>query len=197
MKKDLLLINPPITLEERYGSFASVGSQAPPLGLCYIAATVRQASYSVQILDAPALDMDLPRTITEIAKANAELIGITASTVSIPRAGELAAAIKKQGITAPILIGGPHVSSLPVETLQEFKEFDIGVLNEGEYTVPEIIACYKNGGAISDIPGIVYRKGAEVLLSAPRAKHRKPGCIAVPGLGPDTLAAKILQTITP
>jgi anaerobic magnesium-protoporphyrin IX monomethyl ester cyclase len=169
MKKDLLLINPPITLEERYGSFASVGSQAPPLGLCYIAATVRQASYSVQILDAPAFDMDLPRTLTEIAKANAELIGITASTVSITRAGELAAAIKKQGITVPILIGGPHVSSLPAETLQEFKEFDIGVLNEGEYTVPEIITCYKNGGAISDIPGIAYRKGAEVLLSAPRA----------------------------
>ncbi len=41
MKKDLLLVNPPITLEERYGSFASVGSQAPPLGLCYLAASAR------------------------------------------------------------------------------------------------------------------------------------------------------------
>ena len=49
MEIDLLLINPPITLEERYGTFASVGSQAPPLGLCYVAATVRDAGYRVQI----------------------------------------------------------------------------------------------------------------------------------------------------
>ena len=63
MKKDLLLINPPITLEERYGSFATVGSQAPPLGLCYLAASVRKCGYSVQIIDAPALDMAITRTM--------------------------------------------------------------------------------------------------------------------------------------
>jgi anaerobic magnesium-protoporphyrin IX monomethyl ester cyclase len=180
MKKDLLLINPPITLEERYGSFASVGSQAPPLGLCYIAATVRQAGYSVQIIDAPTLDMDMPQTIAEIARINAGLIGITASTVSIPRAGELAAAIKQHGITVPILIGGPHVSSLPVETLQEFREFEIGVLNEGEYTVPEIIACYKNGEAIADIQGIVYRRDSDIILSAPRPNIENLDALPLP-----------------
>ena len=86
MKKDLLLINPPITLEARYGSFASVGSQAPPLGLCYLASSARKFGYSVQIIDAPALDMDLTRIMAEIVKIDAELIGLTASTVSIYRA---------------------------------------------------------------------------------------------------------------
>ena len=95
MKKDLLLINPPITLEERYGSFATVGSQAPPLGLCYLAASARKCGFSVQILDAPALNMDLPHTTAEIVQNDAELIGLTASTVSIFRASELAKAIKE------------------------------------------------------------------------------------------------------
>ena len=170
MEIDLLLINPPITLEERYGTFASVGSQAPPLGLCYVAATVRKAGYRVQILDAPALNLDLPQTIDSIARINANLIGITASTVSIPRAAELAKAIKNHSIKAPIMVGGPHVSSIPEETLEEFNDFDIGVISEGEYTVPEIIACQKNGGNISAIPGIVFREGAKITLSAPRAR---------------------------
>ena len=170
MEIDLLLINPPITLEERYGTFASVGSQAPPLGLCYVAATVRKAGYRVQILDAPALNLDLPQTIDSIARINANLIGITASTVSIPRAAELAKVIKNHSIKAPIMVGGPHVSSIPEETLEEFNDFDIGVISEGEYTVPEIIACQKNGGNISAIPGIVFREGAKITLSAPRAR---------------------------
>jgi len=116
---DLVLVNPPISLEERYGSFASVGSQAPPLGLCYLASSVRKSGYRVQIIDAPALDMDLTHTTAEIVKSGAELIGLTASTVSIFRASELAKALKGNGIKVPLMIGGPHVSSLPKETLEE------------------------------------------------------------------------------
>jgi radical SAM superfamily enzyme YgiQ (UPF0313 family) len=168
MKRDLLLVNPPITLEERYGSFASVGSQAPPLGLCYLAASARKSGCSVQIIDAPALDMDLTRTMDAVAKINAEVIGLTASTVSIYRASELAKAIKQRGITASIIIGGPHVSSLPRETLEEFSEFDFGVLNEGEFTVPEILACQKGGGNLGAIAGLVYREASEIILSPPR-----------------------------
>ncbi len=168
MKKDLLLINPPITLEERYGSFASVGSQAPPLGLCYLAASARKCGYNIQIIDAPALNMNLSRTTAEIIQTEAELIGLTASTVSIFRACELAKAIKESGVKAPIIIGGPHISSLPQETLQEFKEFDLGVINEGEFTVPEIISCHKEGKNLPDIAGIVYREGEKVVLSPPR-----------------------------
>ncbi len=180
MKKDLLLINPPITLEERYGSFASVGSQAPPLGLCYIAANVRESGHSVQIIDAPALNMAISQTLSEIVKSNASLIGISASTVSIPRAGELARAIKKHGITVPILIGGPHVSSIPVETLEEFTEFDIGVISEGEYSVPEIIAWSKNGGSLQDIPGIVYREGSRIVLSPSRQNIENLDALPLP-----------------
>ena len=180
MEIDLLLINPPITLEERYGTFASVGSQAPPLGLCYVAATVRNAGYSVQILDAPALNLELPQTIDSIAKINANLIGITASTVSITRAAELSKAIKNHSITAPIMVGGPHVSSIPEETLEEFNDFDIGVISEGEYTVPEIIACQKNGGNISEIPGIVFREGAKIILSPPRSRIENLDALPMP-----------------
>ena len=50
MSIDLLLVNPPITLEERYGSFASVGSQTPPLGLCYLAASAIRSGYRAQII---------------------------------------------------------------------------------------------------------------------------------------------------
>ncbi|MCP4717334.1 MAG: radical SAM protein, partial [Deltaproteobacteria bacterium] len=168
MKSDLLLINPPITLEERYGAFASVGSQAPPLGLCYLGAMLRKNGHSSHIIDAPAFDMDLKQTIAEIQSYEPGLIGITATTVSIIRAAELASAIKQSSISAPIIIGGAHVSALPEGTLEEFPDFDLGVINEGEYTVVDLVDCYKSGSSFSAVPGIVYRDGDEVRLSAQR-----------------------------
>lgn len=168
MKKDILLINPPVTLEERYGAFASVGSQVPPLGLCYLAAVLRKSGYTAQIIDAPVFDMEPDQTIAAIREAGAELIGITATTVSIIRASELARAIKKAGISARVIIGGPHVSALPRRTFEEFSDFDIGVINEGEDTVVDVVRCCKDGGSLAAIPGLVYRDGAEVCLTAPR-----------------------------
>lgn len=169
MKKDLLLINPPITLEERYGAFASVGSQAPPLGLCYLAAAVRQSGRSVQIIDAPAFDMDLQTTIQEIKKIETGIIGITATTASIIRAAELADALRKNSIAAKLLIGGPHVSALPERTLQEFEAFDIGVINEGERTIVDILNCLLTDGNLNAVAGIVYRDNSTIRLTSPRA----------------------------
>ena len=168
MSIDLLLVNPPITLEERYGSFASVGSQTPPLGLCYLAASAIAAGYRVQIIDAPALGLNLAATVSQVLKTESWLIGITASTASICRASELAKALKKNGSGVPILIGGPHVSSLPRETLEEFQEFDIGVINEGEGTIPELISCHQSGGDMGDVAGLVYKSEGEVVCSAAR-----------------------------
>jgi len=168
MKHNLVLVNPPITLEERYGSFASVGSQAPPLGLCYLASSAKKQGYAVRIIDAPALSLDLACTLAAIAEAGAEAIGITASTVSFNRAIELAKAIRQAGMNCPLIVGGSHVSSLPRETMEECPEFDMGVINEGEYTICDILAALKSGGGVGDIRGIVYRNGNEILLTPHR-----------------------------
>ncbi|MEI6127886.1 MAG: radical SAM protein [Pseudomonadota bacterium] len=168
MKKDILLINPPITLEERYGAFASVGSQAPPLGLCYLSSILKKNGHTVQIIDSPAMDMDLQKTIAHIKQVETGIIGITATTASIMRAAELAKAIKESGIEAKLLIGGPHVSALPEQTLREFKEFDVGVINEGEYTIVDLVVRLKQRANLSEVKGIVYSEGEEIRLTAPR-----------------------------
>ena len=169
MKKDLLLINPPITLEERYGSFASVGSQAPPLGLCYIAATVRQASYSVQILDAPAFDMDLPRTITEIARANAELNRHHCfHGLNTPGRGTGSGDKTARALPFPILIGRPPCF-LPSRQkhCSEFKEFDIGVLMKANTPYPRYSPAIKMAGRSTIFRALSTAKGLKSSFPRP------------------------------
>ena len=46
------------------------------------------------------------------------------------------------------VVGGPHVTALPAETLEEFPAIDIGVVGEGEETLAELLSAVgqKNAG---------------------------------------------------
>jgi len=168
MPLDLVLINPPLTMEERYGKFAALGSNTPNLGLCYLASSVRNSGFSVKIIDAPTLFFDMYQPVSLINESKPGFIGIIASTVSIVRANNLARAVKEAGNKEPVLIGGAHVSSLPLETLREFPSFDIGVINDGELTVLDILHSNSKPDELEKIAGIVFQRDGEAFLTAPK-----------------------------
>jgi anaerobic magnesium-protoporphyrin IX monomethyl ester cyclase len=168
MALDLVLINPPLTMEERYGKFAALGSTTPNLGLCYLGASARSNGFNVKIIDAPVQDLDVNQTVSLVKELNPKLIGVTAQTVSIIRASRLAKAIKETGINAPVIIGGAHVSALPVETMKEFPAFDIGVINEGELTILDILNTVGSPRDLEKISGLVFRESGDVFLTPPK-----------------------------
>src|SRR3989338_6643231 len=59
---DIIFVNPPLTLKERFGKFAPAGNVMPPLGLCYLAAMCRDKGIKTEIIDAPAENLDLLQT---------------------------------------------------------------------------------------------------------------------------------------
>jgi anaerobic magnesium-protoporphyrin IX monomethyl ester cyclase len=168
MALDLVLINPPLTMEERYGKFAALGSSTPNLGLCYLASSARSKGFSVKIIDSPVQDLDVNQTVSLVKELNPKFIGITAATVSIIRASRLAAAIKEIGIKTPLIIGGAHVSALPSETMKEFPAFDIGVMNEGELTILDLLNTVGNPRELEKIAGLIFREGEDIFLTPPK-----------------------------
>ena len=168
MVLDLVLINPPITMEERYGKFAALGSNTPNLGLCYLAASARSKGFTVKIVDSPVQNLDIDQTVSLVKELNPKFIGITAPTVSIIRASRLAKTIKDIGIKTPLIIGGAHVSALPLETMKEFPAFDVGVINEGELTILDLLNTAGSPRDLEKISGLVVRTGGAVFLTSPR-----------------------------
>ena len=65
MRPDILFIYPPFTVKERYGKrpIGRVGGHLPPLGLAQLAAFIREQGYSVDLLDAVALDLGVDQTV--------------------------------------------------------------------------------------------------------------------------------------
>jgi len=169
MEIDLLLINPPLTLEERYGSFAKMGSEAPPLGICVIAACVRKEGYNVKIVDAPAQGLNLSATVEEVKRMNPKSVGISSTTNSICNTYALARELKKTRADFTVIVGGCHITALPEETLEECESIDMGVIGEGEISMPEILRLEKEGKKdLSEVKGIIYRVNGHTHRTPPR-----------------------------
>lgn len=169
----ILLINPPLTKEEIYSKYGVASAVLPPLGLCYISAVLEKESHAIKIIDAIAEKITERELIDRIKKFNPQIVGITAVTVSYNRAVETAMQIKEFDKDIIILLGGPHVSSIPRRVFEEQDCFDIGVVGEGENTAKELVRYlekkkfkdYKSG--LKKIKGIIY-KNKDKIIQTPR-----------------------------
>jgi radical SAM superfamily enzyme YgiQ (UPF0313 family) len=140
-----------------------------PLSLGYLASYVKKYSgkkHSIKIIDENAED----NVEEEILKIKPDIIGITATSPQILRANEIAIFIKKNYPNTTIIIGGVHVSAIPEQTFKEFKNFDIGVIGEGEITFLELIDLIdkSNFNDLKNVKGIIFRDNGKTIITEPR-----------------------------
>ncbi|HEY6837990.1 MAG TPA: radical SAM protein [Geobacteraceae bacterium] len=167
-RPSILFATPPVSLEERYGTLAAAGSSAPALGILCLAAVARRAGYPCSVIDAAALDLDLAAFLAKVEEIRPQLLGFSATTLSIVHAARAAERVKERFPAVTVVVGGPHVSAVPVETLERFPIFDVAVVGEGEETLLDLLGVHEKGGDIGAVPGIVYRDGLQVRATARR-----------------------------
>ncbi|MFC1606599.1 B12-binding domain-containing radical SAM protein [Candidatus Latescibacterota bacterium] len=178
------LISSPLTEEERYGAFSGAGSSQPTFALVCLGAVAQQENADVFLLDASAKGLTVEETVEEVAAFSPDIVGISSTTAGIVASGDLARLIKKACPTVTTLIGGPHVTAIPNETLEEFGGFDIAVIGEGELTFGEILASQRDNGAINDtIPGTVVRRDGVIVMNVPRAPIESLDNLPLPAWG--------------
>ncbi len=166
---DILFTTPPLSRQERYGELAGAGSSAPTLGILMLAAVAREQGYPCRVIDAAALNLSLDELLEQIAAAPPKLLGISATTLAIGRGAEFAAAVRQRWPEIRIIIGGPHVSAIPVETMNRFPVFDVAVVGEGEATLAELLPLLASGGELAGVAGILFRDQGRLVQNSQRA----------------------------
>jgi len=165
-KKSVILINPPMTLEDRYGKdMKDFGAVSEPLGLAYIAGYLEKMGIQVRIIDAPAQQMTAEDVVSDLSIPKEGIIGITILTTTFKAAQQLCQKIKAGYPQCTIVLGGPHSTVLPERTLEEIPEADIACIGEGELTLAAI-AQTSSKDDLGDIEGICYRHKGKI--------HRNP-----------------------
>ena len=174
----VLLINPPQVFYP--GSDQPAGNL--PLGLMYIAAMLDKAGYKTEILDAFMNDgkflkngetisvgMPFERIKQEIYSRKPDIVGVAGPfTCQIENSVKISNLAKQVDQSILTVVGGPHVTTVPKEFLEEVKSVDIAVRGEGEYAMLELAQYFEGKKKLSEILGIAYREDEEIIINSPR-----------------------------
>jgi len=107
-----------------------------------------------------------------IKEKRPKCVGMTACTLDIFGASDLAQKLKKEIPEVVTVLGGPHVTAVPVETMERFPDIDIGVIGEGELTIIDLLNSLEKNGmeGILGIEGVAYRDGeGKVVITRRRS----------------------------
>ncbi len=145
-----------------------------PAGLAYLAAALEEAGHSVRVFDAVTEDKPVETVLDEGPSSGRrfDLVGITAVTPLINEVWRIAAEAKKRGATT--ILGGPHVTILPDESLVK-PDVDLVVRGEGEDAIVEIASALGRIASqpdtrdveLSAIAGLSFKRADGVLASNP------------------------------
>ncbi len=140
----------------------------PPLGLMYIASYIRQTRHDeVKIIDTRLYKEPLKEVYNTILKFQPDIVGIGALTFEAQAMYHIAHLVK-QLTDIPVVVGGPHPTSVPQEVMNN-QDIDVAVIGEGEITFKELQDALEAGRDLTTIDGIVYRDHDMVKINKSRA----------------------------
>lgn len=154
-------LNPEGTSEPRY---------LMPLSLLYVATPLRQAGYSVSIVDA-RLHQDWRAELgREIERYDPICVGISSLTgIQLDGAMEAARLVRGLSKTLPVVWGGVHASLLPLETIRA-DYVDLIVVGEAEETFPELVRHLERRESLEGVRGIWYKDNGAPTSTPERPK---------------------------
>jgi len=138
----------------------------PPLGIAYIAAVLEE-KHEVTILDTQALNLTRDEIKQSIQKINPDVVGITCMTPTIRASLEISELTKEVSDDIITVLGGPHLSAFPKETLT-YDHVDFGVVGEGEIVFPGLLTALEGENQLNEIDGLVFKKNGEIKFNSPK-----------------------------
>ena len=138
-----------------------------PLGLGYIASTLRVAGHSVDMLDINAYRYYKGEVIAILTKKDPDLI-LTGGIITVYGYLKwLTSQLKILFPDVPIMIGGSVSTSIPEIALSTLKA-DIACIGEGEITTVEVANCIEQNKELSSVKGIYYRENGKIVVNEMR-----------------------------
>src|SRR3954466_2921746 len=142
--KRIIFINPPYErIAPGYAFIKHITNRSPSLGLLHLAAQARDHGYTPTILESDILDLDFDGVARRIIHERPPYVGITLFTVGVWGSARIARKVKKALPDTKIIVGGPHISSMGLETIKRFPEFDVAVQGEGEKILVKLLDVYE------------------------------------------------------
>lgn len=171
----VLLINPPLATP-----LITDALSYPPLGILTLSSFLRLHGHQVKVLDLAITRKDIPGVLEEV-HSQVEVVGITVYTEILPWVVKLVKALQEEYPGCRVVLGGPHSSVLPQETLA-VSGAQVVVFNEGEAPFLEILQVWEGAASfqLQDIPSICYWEGHQIQTNPRRSRLKSLNLLPLP-----------------
>ncbi|MBI5326871.1 MAG: cobalamin B12-binding domain-containing protein [Deltaproteobacteria bacterium] len=144
-------------------------NQNPPLGILYLAASLRKANYEVDIYDQGAKENKLNYpSIDYMKNFSPDVVGFSLYTFGLPQTLQYIKGLKEEFPHIKIIVGGHHATALPERTMLDCPEADVLVCGEGDVTIIELIKAIEKGSNLDQVQGIYYRNNGTIVHTGSR-----------------------------
>ncbi|MBT0158899.1 radical SAM protein [Candidatus Bathyarchaeota archaeon A05DMB-2] len=147
----ITLVNPP------YPSNAHSHPPFIPLGIAYLGAVCEKAGHEVTVIDCQAERLSFDAFRKRVAQTNAEVVGMTSTTLTYKSALENARIAKEELPNCTTVLGGCHATFWDENALNECPSLDIIVRREGEITFIELLEKLKSKSSLNGVLGVTFR----------------------------------------
>lgn len=138
-------------------------NEYPPLGMLYVASAARENGHEVDIYDVGVSNFDEALKYTKDKQF--DVIAFSLYTTNLLDTYKF---IEKIHRGHTIIVGGPHATALPEQTMKDCYFIDYLVCGEGEETFVEILSNISENRNIENIKGVYYRKDKQIIKTDPR-----------------------------
>ena len=130
-----------------------------PLGLLYMATSVRDNHHEVAVFDVDGFQPGLPELVNAVADYRPDVVGIPVFTqrYTLQAVRTAAREIRNRLPAARIVLGGPHPTALPEQTLEWYPETDFVLRGEADHTFCDLLSQLESNTAAPEVPGLCYR----------------------------------------
>lgn len=169
----ILMLNPPFL--PKYSRFSrspavtKSGTIYYPIWHAYATGVLEKEGHHVKLIDAPADGLDRDACYRIAKEFDPGMVVLYTSTPSIYNDVEIGGNIKERLPDCFVVLTGPHVSALPVESLSLDKRIDAIARHEFDMTLVELAQKLEAAGHINNITGLTLRVGQEIKTNSDRA----------------------------
>jgi len=167
------MLNPPFL--PKYSRFSrspavtKSGTIYYPIWHAYATGLLEKEGHEVRLVDAPADDLSRDVCFKIATDFAPEMIVVYTSTPSIYNDIEIAGELKDLLPESFVVLTGPHVSALPVESLKIDERIDAIARREYDATLVDLASGSFSRERLENVNGITFRCNGKILTTPDRA----------------------------
>ena len=151
-----------------FGYFARRNATFLPQNIALLAAIAEQHGHTAHIIDGEVENLSEEDVINRALALKPDILALTCHSPFFHLNVSLANKIRGSGCKIPIIVGGPHITTLKEEIARQYPQFDYLFIGEAEQSLLNFLTIYEKSGDLSQVEGIIFKKDGNIIAGKPQ-----------------------------